>query len=63
MKLIALPAFTDDRTWMLHDGRSAILVIRHHADPVGNIDARRPPRRGLVHGRRRGPIDWKNDFR
>jgi hypothetical protein len=59
MKLIALPVFTDDCIWMPHAGRSAILVIQHHADPVGSIDARR----GLVHGRHRGPIDWKNNFR
>ena len=34
MKLIALPAFTDNYIWMLHDGRQAIVVDPGDAQPV-----------------------------
>lgn len=36
--------------------RNAILVIQHHADPIGDIGVPRPPLRGPVYGRRRDPI-------
>ena len=34
MKLIALPAFTDNYIWMVHDGRSAFVVDPGAAAPV-----------------------------
>lgn len=34
MKLIALPAFTDNYIWMLHDGRKALVVDPGDASPV-----------------------------
>jgi len=34
MKLIALPAFTDNYIWMLHDGRQALVVDPGDAVPV-----------------------------
>jgi hydroxyacylglutathione hydrolase len=34
MNLIALPAFTDNYIWMLHDGRSAIVVDPGDSAPV-----------------------------
>jgi hydroxyacylglutathione hydrolase len=34
MKLIALPAFTDNYIWMLHDGRHAIVVDPGESAPV-----------------------------
>jgi hydroxyacylglutathione hydrolase len=34
MKLIALPAFTDNYVWMLHDGVQAIVVDPGEATPV-----------------------------
>ena len=34
MKLLALPAFTDNYIWMLHDGRSAIVVDPGESAPV-----------------------------
>jgi hydroxyacylglutathione hydrolase len=34
MKLIALPAFTDNYIWMLHDGREAIVVDPGESAPV-----------------------------
>jgi hydroxyacylglutathione hydrolase len=34
MKLIALPAFTDNYIWMLHDGRHAMVVDPGDAQPV-----------------------------
>jgi hydroxyacylglutathione hydrolase len=34
MKLIALPAFTDNYIWMLHDGRQALVVDPGDAAPV-----------------------------
>ena len=37
MNLIALPAFTDNYIWMLHDGRSAIVV-----DRIESITGARP---------------------
>ena len=37
MKLIPLPAFTDNYIWMLHDGRQALVVDPGDAQPV--VDA------------------------
>ncbi|HJW12534.1 MAG TPA: hydroxyacylglutathione hydrolase, partial [Albitalea sp.] len=37
MNLIALPAFTDNYIWMLHDGVNAIVVDPGDSPPV--IDA------------------------
>ena len=34
MKLIPLPAFTDNYIWMLHDGRKAVVVDPGDAQPV-----------------------------
>lgn len=34
MKLIALPAFTDNYIWMLHDGRQAVVVDPGESAPV-----------------------------
>lgn len=34
MKLVALPAFTDNYIWMLHDGSRAVVVDPGVADPV-----------------------------
>jgi hydroxyacylglutathione hydrolase len=34
MNLIALPAFTDNYIWMLHDGRRAVVVDPGDAEPV-----------------------------
>ncbi len=34
MKLIPLPAFTDNYVWMLHDGREALVVDPGDAQPV-----------------------------
>jgi hydroxyacylglutathione hydrolase len=34
MKLVALPAFTDNYIWMLHDGRQALVVDPGDAVPV-----------------------------
>lgn len=34
MNLIALPAFTDNYIWMLHDGRNAVVVDPGDATPV-----------------------------
>lgn len=34
MKLVALPAFTDNYIWMLHDGRRAVVVDPGDAAPV-----------------------------
>lgn len=34
MKLIPLPAFTDNYIWMLHDGREAVVVDPGDAQPV-----------------------------
>ena len=34
MKLLALPAFTDNYIWMLHDGRRAVVVDPGDAAPV-----------------------------
>jgi hydroxyacylglutathione hydrolase len=34
MNLVALPAFTDNYIWMLHDGRNAIVVDPGEASPV-----------------------------
>ena len=34
MDLLALPAFTDNYIWMLHDGRQAIVVDPGEAAPV-----------------------------
>ena len=34
MKLVALPAFTDNYIWMLHDGRQALVVDPGDAAPV-----------------------------
>lgn len=36
MKLIALPAFTDNYIWMLHNGRQALVVDPGDAVPVKN---------------------------
>lgn len=41
MKLVALPAFTDNYVWMLHDDRQAIVVDPGDAAPVAAaLDAR-----------------------
>jgi len=37
MKLVALPAFTDNYIWMLHDGSNAIVVDPGDSTPL--IDA------------------------
>jgi hydroxyacylglutathione hydrolase len=34
MNLIALPAFTDNYIWMLHDGRQAVVVDPGDSVPV-----------------------------
>ncbi|MFM7531581.1 MAG: MBL fold metallo-hydrolase, partial [Rubrivivax sp.] len=34
MNLVALPAFTDNYVWMLHDGQHAIVVDPGEAPPV-----------------------------
>ena len=34
MNLIALPAFTDNYIWMLHDGKRAIVVDPGDSAPV-----------------------------
>ena len=34
MKLVALPAFTDNYIWMLHNGRQAIVVDPGDPTPV-----------------------------
>jgi hydroxyacylglutathione hydrolase len=34
MKLVALPAFTDNYIWMIHDGRQALVVDPGDATPV-----------------------------
>ncbi|MET0207538.1 MAG: hydroxyacylglutathione hydrolase, partial [Burkholderiaceae bacterium] len=34
MNLVPLPAFTDNYIWMLHDGRTAIVVDPGQAKPV-----------------------------
>ena len=34
MLLLALPAFTDNYIWMLHDGRQALVVDPGEAEPV-----------------------------
>jgi hydroxyacylglutathione hydrolase len=40
MKLVALPAFTDNYIWMLHDGSQAIVVDPGDASPVARaLDA------------------------
>ncbi|UXH76997.1 hydroxyacylglutathione hydrolase [Roseateles amylovorans] len=36
MELVALPAFTDNYIWMLHDGREAIVVDPGEAAPVAD---------------------------
>jgi hydroxyacylglutathione hydrolase len=42
MKLIALPAFTDNYIWMLHDGRQAVVVDPGESAPVlAALDAQR----------------------
>jgi hydroxyacylglutathione hydrolase len=42
MKLVALPAFTDNYIWMLHDGTNAIVVDPGDAAPVhAALDAQR----------------------
>ncbi|MBL8348861.1 MAG: hydroxyacylglutathione hydrolase [Burkholderiaceae bacterium] len=41
MNLVALPAFSDNYIWMLHDGRQAIVVDPGDAAPVADaLDAR-----------------------
>jgi len=76
MNLIALPAFTDNTIWLLHDGRDAlvvdpqgpqlagILVTHCHEVPAVVQTART---RDAVHG---SPVavfaalrSWKNEFR
>ncbi len=34
MNLVAVPAFTDNYLWLLHDGRSALVVDPGDAAPV-----------------------------
>ena len=34
MKLVALPAFSDNYIWMLHDGQQALVVDPGDAAPV-----------------------------
>ncbi len=34
MKLVALPAFTDNYIWMIHDGQQALVVDPGDATPV-----------------------------
>lgn len=36
MKLVALPAFTDNYIWMIHDGRQALVVDPGEATPVAD---------------------------
>jgi hydroxyacylglutathione hydrolase len=62
MNLVALPAFTDNYLWMLHDGRQAIVVDPGDAAPVVQaLDARGLTLAGIVvthhHGDHIGGID------
>ena len=69
MNLAALPAFTDNYIWMLHDGSNAIVVEPGEASPVMHasqreglrltgilVTHRHPDRIGGVEGRQ-----WKNE--
>ncbi|MCU0967532.1 MAG: hydroxyacylglutathione hydrolase [Rubrivivax sp.] len=49
MNLVALPAFTDNYIWMLHDGRRAVVVDPGDASPVERaLDALRLGLRGIL---------------
>jgi hydroxyacylglutathione hydrolase len=49
MHLIALPAFTDNYIWMLHDGREAVVVDPGDAAPVLEaLDAQRLSLAGIL---------------
>ncbi|MGA0609219.1 hydroxyacylglutathione hydrolase [Caldimonas sp. KR1-144] len=62
MNLVAVPAFTDNYIWMLHDGRAAIVVDPGEAAPVERVlDERRLDLQAIVvthhHGDHVGGID------
>jgi len=62
MDLIALPAFTDNYIWMLHDGANAIVVDPGEAAPVhAALDARQLTLAGILvthhHGDHVGGVD------
>lgn len=50
MTLIALPAFTDNYIWMLHDGRGAVVVDPGDAAPqvLSALDAQGLALRAVV---------------
>jgi len=49
MNLVALPAFTDNTIWMLHDGASALVVDPGEAAPVeAALDAQRLQLAGIL---------------
>jgi len=62
MNLIALPAFTDNYIWMLHDGANAVVVDPGEAAPVqAALDARHLALRAILvthhHGDHVGGVD------
>ena len=62
MELIALPAFTDNYIWMLHDGQRALVVDPGEAGPVVRaLDAHRLDLAGILvthhHGDHVGGVD------
>lgn len=62
MNLVAVPAFTDNYIWMLHDGRQAIVVDPGEAAPVERaLDERRLELQAIVvthhHGDHVGGIE------
>jgi len=62
MNLVAVPAFTDNYIWMLHDGRQAIVVDPGEAAPVERaLDERRLVLQAIVvthhHGDHTGGIE------
>jgi glyoxylase-like metal-dependent hydrolase (beta-lactamase superfamily II) len=49
MNLVALPAFTDNYIWMLHDGANALVVDPGEAAPVeAALDAQRLQLAGIL---------------
>lgn len=66
MNLIALPAFTDNYIWMLHDGSNAIVVDPGEAAPVlAALDARQLALSAILvthhHGDHVGGVDALRD--
>lgn len=62
MKLVAIPAFSDNYIWMLHDGRQALVVDPGEAAPVTNaLDAHGLQLTGILvthhHGDHVGGVD------